>query len=208
MRKRPFLCPRQGTGMSHCQAYRVAACHTSSWTRLDKIYQPVGSPVRRSNVDQIRGRKTGESGTQSQTSKRTRNAPSLRRNLVMAFISKFTKFSLPSFFLPFLSTLPPLHPSSLFLILLFLGSFSILFVRWLYDAIDPLANIMNSPTNDAASPSFNNADQPDSQRQLLQHDSTLTVARSVSLTLGSDALLVAGRLPIAMAVATWASFPF
>lgn len=51
---------------------------------------------------------------------------------------------------------------------------------------------MISPTNDAARPSLNNADQPDSQHQLLQHDSTLTVAQCVSLTLGSDSLLVAG----------------
>ncbi|THC91039.1 hypothetical protein EYZ11_009498 [Aspergillus tanneri] len=48
---------------------------------------------------------------------------------------------------------------------------------------------MNSPSNDAAHPS-NIADQPDSQRQLLQYDSILRVAQSVSLTLGSDSLLI------------------
>ncbi|KAH2318211.1 hypothetical protein KXW60_009457 [Aspergillus fumigatus] len=41
----------------------------------------------------------------------------------------------------------------------------------------------------ATRPSFN-ADQPDSQSQLLQPESTLTVGQSVTLTLGSDALVI------------------
>ncbi|KAB8238933.1 sphinganine kinase lcb4 [Aspergillus alliaceus] len=44
-------------------------------------------------------------------------------------------------------------------------------------------------------PSFNHADQPDSQHRLLQRDSTLTVAQSVSLTIGADSLLVADERP-------------
>lgn len=44
----------------------------------------------------------------------------------------------------------------------------------------------------ATRPSFN-ADQPDSQSQLLQPESTLTVGQSVTLTLGSDALVIVGE---------------
>lgn len=44
----------------------------------------------------------------------------------------------------------------------------------------------------ATRPSFN-ADQPDSQSQLLQPESTLTVGQSVTLTLGNDALVIVGE---------------
>jgi hypothetical protein len=50
---------------------------------------------------------------------------------------------------------------------------------------------MASPDG-ATRPSFN-ADQPDSQSQLLQPDSTLTVGQSITLTLGSDALVITGE---------------
>jgi hypothetical protein len=44
----------------------------------------------------------------------------------------------------------------------------------------------------ATRPSFN-ADQPDSQSQLLQSDSTLIVGQSTTLALGSDALVIVGE---------------
>jgi hypothetical protein len=50
---------------------------------------------------------------------------------------------------------------------------------------------MASPDG-ATRPSFN-ADQPDSQSRLLQPDSTLTVGQSITLTLGSDALVITGE---------------
>ncbi|KAF7589622.1 sphinganine kinase lcb4 [Aspergillus hancockii] len=53
---------------------------------------------------------------------------------------------------------------------------------------------MTSSSNGASRP-FNHADQPDSQHRLLQHDSTLTVAQSVSLTIGGDSLLVVDERP-------------
>ncbi|KAE8149281.1 ATP-NAD kinase-like domain-containing protein [Aspergillus avenaceus] len=54
---------------------------------------------------------------------------------------------------------------------------------------------MTSFSNGDARPSLSHADQLDSQHQLLQHDSTLTVAQSVSLTIGGDSLLVVDERP-------------
>ncbi|PWY83075.1 hypothetical protein BO94DRAFT_625471 [Aspergillus sclerotioniger CBS 115572] len=48
---------------------------------------------------------------------------------------------------------------------------------------------MTTP-NGPSRPSFNNADLPETRDQLLEHDATLIVANSVSLTLGGDSLLI------------------
>ncbi|KAH1496697.1 hypothetical protein LV164_001078 [Aspergillus fumigatus] len=57
----------------------------------------------------------------------------------------------------------------------------------------PITGFVVMASSDGATrPSFN-ADQPDSQSQLLQPESTLTVGQSVTLTLGSDALVIVGE---------------
>ncbi|KAL5689902.1 hypothetical protein EMGR_008321 [Emarellia grisea] len=54
----------------------------------------------------------------------------------------------------------------------------------------PITGFVVMASSDGATrPSFN-ADQPDSQSQLLQPESTLTVGQSVTLTLGNDALVI------------------
>lgn len=46
-------------------------------------------------------------------------------------------------------------------------------------------------------PSTHLAEAPESQSsRLLEHDSTLTAGQSVSLTLGSDSLVVVGMVPL------------
>ncbi|KAH2139697.1 hypothetical protein KXW34_003526 [Aspergillus fumigatus] len=57
----------------------------------------------------------------------------------------------------------------------------------------PITGFVVMASSDGATrPSFN-ADQPDSQSQLLQPESTLTVGQSVTLTLGNDALVIVGE---------------
>ena len=48
-------------------------------------------------------------------------------------------------------------------------------------------------SNGPPRPSFNNADHPETRDQLLEHDATLIVSNSVSLTVGGDSLLIVGR---------------
>lgn len=55
-----------------------------------------------------------------------------------------------------------------------------------------LLQVVMASSDGATRPSFN-ADQPDSQSQLLQSDSTLTVGQSTTLVLGSDALVIVGK---------------
>ncbi|GAQ41616.1 sphinganine kinase lcb4 [Aspergillus tubingensis] len=45
-------------------------------------------------------------------------------------------------------------------------------------------------SNGPPRPSFNNADHPETRDQLLEHDATLIVSNSVSLTIGGDSLLI------------------